>query len=298
MLSIRENMSFWISELSSSSGILRALLNIVDIFVLSVLLYICVRFLAGIMRKRSGRLLVGIFAVLLLVLFSYLLNLRATFFVLETVMQFGLIAIVVIFQPEIRTLLENVGYAGKRLGSKKLFMGEDEQIVIIDSICRAIRSMTKHSVGALIIFQRDKELNAYDEMKAVNLNSDITSELIENIFFKNSPLHDGAVVIRDFRLSKARVLFDEISNNPNLALDLGSRHKAGVGATENDNDCIAVIVSEETGHLSYAIDGELKQNVTPEELFKVLRRELIVSDNDEKAQSKKSKSKEKTSVNK
>ncbi|MBQ8207723.1 MAG: DNA integrity scanning protein DisA nucleotide-binding domain protein, partial [Clostridia bacterium] len=135
-------------------------------------------------------------------------------------------------------------------------------------------------------------------MKAVNLNSDITSELIENIFFKNSPLHDGAVVIRDFRLSKARVLFDEISNNPNLALDLGSRHKAGVGATENDNDCIAVIVSEETGHLSYAIDGELKQNVTPEELFKVLRRELIVSDNDEKAQSKKSKSKEKTSVNK
>ncbi|MBQ8208399.1 MAG: hypothetical protein IJZ89_06685, partial [Clostridia bacterium] len=167
MLSIRENMSFWISELSSSSGILRALLNIVDIFVLSVLLYICVRFLAGIMRKRSGRLLVGIFAVLLLVLFSYLLNLRATFFVLETVMQFVLIAIVVIFQPEIRTLLENVGYAGKLLGSKKLFMGEDEQIVIIDSICRAIRSMTKHSVGALIIFQRDKELNAYDEMKAV-----------------------------------------------------------------------------------------------------------------------------------
>lgn len=294
MLSIRENMSYWISELTTSSTILRGILNILDIFVLSVLLYICVRFLASIMKKRSGRLLVGIFAVLLLVLVSYLLNLRATFYVLETVMQFGLIAVVVIFQPEIRTLLENVGYAGKRFGSKRLFIDEDEQIIVLESICRAIHSMSKHSVGALMIFQRDKELNAYDEMKAVNLNSDITSELIENIFFKNSPLHDGAVVIRDFRLSKARVLFDEISNNPALALDLGSRHKAGVGATENDNDCIAVIVSEETGHLSYAIDGELKQNVTPEELFRFLKSELI-SDEGETEPSKKAKGKEKAS---
>jgi diadenylate cyclase len=146
--------------------------------------------------------------------------------------------------------------------------------------------MSEHSVGALIIFQREKELNAYDEMKAVSLNSDITSELIENIFFKNSPLHDGAVIISDFRISKARVLFDEISNNPLLPLDLGSRHKAGVGATEGDNDCISVMVSEETGHISYAIDGELKRYVTTDALYGMLKRNLIVENYDEKQKNK------------
>ena len=278
MLNIRENLSYWISEISSSSAILRIILNTLDIFVLSVLLYICAKFLIGIMKKRSGRLLVGIFAVLLLTLVSYLLNLKATFYVLETVMQFGLIAIVVIFQPEIRTLLENVGYASKRFGTKRNFIGKDDQLIAIENICRSIQNMSKHCVGALIIFQREKELNAYDEMKSVNLNSDITSELVENIFFKNSPLHDGAVIIRDFRILKARVLFDEISNNPLLPLDLGSRHKAGVGATENGNDCIAVMVSEETGHISYAIDGELKSAVTTDALYTMLRKNLVVDD--------------------
>lgn len=297
MLNINENMSYWISELSSSSAVIRVIINIIDIFVLSLLLYICLRFLVGKMRKRSGKLLVGIFAVLLLVMVSYFLNLRATFYVLETVMQFGLIAIVVIFQPEIRTLLENVGNAGKHFGGRRLLIGEDEQVKAIERVCVAIHDMSKNSVGALIIFQRDKELNNYDEMKAVSLNSDITTELIENIFFKNSPLHDGAVVIRDFRILKARVLFDEISSNPNLALDLGSRHKAGVGATENDNDCIAVIVSEETGHISYAIDGELKQNVTANELFELLRRELIPENEEEEATTRRSK-KEKNNARK
>ncbi len=286
MLSIRDNLSYWISEISSSSAILRAVLNVFDIFVLSVLLYICAKFLIGIMKKRSGRLLVGIIAVLLLTLISYLLNLKATFYVLETVMQFGLIAIVVIFQPEIRTLLENVGYASKRLGSKKASVGDDERLSVIGNICRAIHNMSKHSVGALIIFQKEKELNAYDEMKAVSLNSDVTSELIENIFFKNSPLHDGAVVINDFRIAKARVLFDEISNNPLLPLDLGSRHKAGVGATEGGNDCIAIMVSEETGRISYAIDGDLKQDVSADSLFQVLRKNLIVSNDENKQRNK------------
>lgn len=282
MLNIRENLSYWISEISSNSAVLRVILNILDIFVLSVLLYICAKFLIGIMKKRSGRLLVGIFAVLLLTLVSYLLNLKATFYVLETVMQFGLIAIVVIFQPEIRTLLENVGYASKRFSSKKNLIDDDERLIAIENVCRAVQNMSKHCVGALVIFRRQKELNAYDEMKSVNLNSDITSELIENIFFKNSPLHDGAVVISDFRISKARVLFDEISNNPLLPLDLGSRHKAGVGATEGDNDCIAVMVSEETGHISYAIDGELKRAVTVDALYTMLRKNLIVENDDDK----------------
>ncbi len=295
MLTIRENMSYWISELSSKSGVLRALLSIVDILMLSLLLYVCVKFLMSIMSKRSGRILVGVAAVLLLTMFSYLLNLRATFYVLETVMQFGLIAIVIIFQPEIRTILENVG--GIRIIGGEHLVDEDKQPGIISSVCAAIGSMSKHYVGALIIFQRKKELNSYNEKNAVVLNSDISKELIENIFFKNSPLHDGAVVIKNFRLDRARVLFNEISNNQDLALDLGSRHKAGVGATENGNDCIAVIVSEETGQISYAIDGELKQNVSTTELYNLLT-DMLTDPAEEKMRLKKGKSKEKTVINK
>lgn len=288
MLNARENLSGFISDLSSKSDVLRVFLYMVDIIVLSFLLFICVSFLFGIMKKRSGRLLVGIFAVILLFALSYLLNLKATFFLLENVMQFGVIAIVVIFQPELRTLLENVGYAGKNLRTKSLFIENDEKLVVIDKICRAVQDMAQHCVGALIIFQREKELNSYDEMKAVQLNSDISYELIENIFFKNSPLHDGALVIRDFRISQARVLFDEISNNPELPLNLGSRHKAGVGATENGNDCIAVIVSEETGQISISHDGELKTNISVEQLYAFLADVLADKDEpDDKTQIKK-----------
>ena len=151
-------MSSWISNLTSKIGILGVLLNIVDIVLLSFLLYICAKFLASFMRKRSGRLLVVIFAFILLVIISYLLNLRATFFVLETVMQFGVIALVVIFQPEIRKLLENVGYVGKNFRVKSLFISKNEKIIIIDSICRALKSMSSNRVGALIVFQKDKEI--------------------------------------------------------------------------------------------------------------------------------------------
>lgn len=294
MLNFRENLSEWISVISSKLGFLRAILDIIDIILLSLLLYICFKFLLGIMKKRSGRLLVGIFAVAALSVISYLLNLKATFYVLENVMQFGVIALIVIFQPEIRTLLENVGYAGKSLRPRTLFVSKDEKMTAIEGICKAVKTMSVHNIGALIVFQKDKELNSYDELKAVNINSEVSSELIENIFFKNSPLHDGAVIIRDFRVSKARVLFDGISNNPALPLELGSRHKAAVGATENGSDSRAIVVSEETGQISFAKDGELKQNITAEELYKILVKDLVTSDRtNEKQGTKREKNKAK-----
>ncbi len=266
-----------ISEFSSRFGIVKVILSIIDIIVLSVLLYICTRFILGTMKKRSGRLFIGIFAVIVLVLISYLLNLNATFFVLENVMQFGIIALVVIFQPELRSLLENVSYAGKNFKFKNLTIEQDEQMNKIDSICRAVKTMSQERVGALIVFQGEKELNSYDEQKSVKLNCDISKEIIENIFFKNSPLHDGAVVIRDFKISRARVLFDEISRSTELATHLGSRHKAAVGATENGNDCFSVIVSEESGQISFAIDGNLKQNISNDMLRSLLITNLISS---------------------
>lgn len=292
MLNIKNGFAQWIAELNTKFDVLRVFLDFVDIIVLSLLLYICVRFLAGIMRKRSGRLLVGIFAVIVLIAASYLLNLKATFFVLENVMQFGVVALVVIFQPELRTLLENVGYAGKKFRAKTLLISRNEKITAVDDICRAVKDMSNTRVGALIVFRHEKEINAYDEMKAVTINADISQELIENIFFKNSPLHDGAMVISDFRILRARVLFDELSVNPDLALNLGSRHKAGVGATEGGSDSTAVIVSEETGQISYAKDGELTQNISAEELRKILLAELII-ENEDKGDGEKNKNKDK-----
>ena len=112
---------------------------------------------------------------------------------------------------------------------------------------------------------------------------------MQNIFFKNSPLHDGAILVSNFRISMARVLFDEISNNPDLALDLGSRHKAAVGATEHESGCVAVVVSEETGKISFAHEGELDEGLTAEELRKTLVKRLVKENEDrgEKSASKK-----------
>lgn len=269
-----ENKFFeFIKDLGARIDLFQVLLNIVDILVLSFLLYICVIFCLGIMKKRSGKLLIGIFAFLAVVVAAYLFNLSATFFILEKVMQFGMIALVVIFQPELRSLLENLGNAGQKFRVKNVFMAKNEQEEAISEICDAVDSMSKKKIGALIIF--GDQLNPYDEMKAVTINADISNELVQNIFFKNSPLHDGAILISNFRISLARVLFDEISNNPDLALELGSRHKAAVGATEHESGCIAVIVSEETGKISIAHEGELDEGLTAEGLRRILVKRLV-----------------------
>lgn len=269
-----ENKFFeFIKDLGARIDLFQVLLNIVDILVLSLLLYICVIFCLGIMKKRSGKLLIGIFAFLAVVVAAYLFNLSATFFILEKVMQFGMIALVVIFQPELRSLLENLGNAGQKFRVKNVFVAKNEQEEAISEICDAVDSMSKKKIGALIIF--GDQLNPYDEMKAVTINADISNELVQNIFFKNSPLHDGAILISNFRISLARVLFDEISNNPDLALELGSRHKAAVGATEHQSGCIAVIVSEETGKISIAHEGELDEGLTAEGLRRILVKRLV-----------------------
>ena len=269
-----ENKFFeFIKDLGARIDLFQVLLNIVDILVLSLLLYICVIFCLGIMKKRSGKLLIGIFAFLAVVVAAYLFNLSATFFILEKVMQFGVVALVVIFQPELRSLLENLGNAGQKFRVKNVFVAKNEQEEAISEICDAVDSMSKKKIGALIIF--GDQLNPYDEMKAVTINADISNELVQNIFFKNSPLHDGAILISNFRISLARVLFDEISNNPDLSLELGSRHKAAVGATEHQSGCIAVIVSEETGKISVAREGELDEGLTAEGLRRILVKRLV-----------------------
>ena len=277
----------FMKDLGARFDLFQVLLSIVDILVLSLLLYICVIFCLGIMKKRSGKLLLGIFAFLLVVVAAYLFNLSATFFILEKVMQFGMIALVVIFQPELRSLLENLGNAGQKFRIKNVFVTKNEQETAITEICDAVDSMSKKKIGALIVF--GDQLNPYDEMKAVNINADISNELVQNIFFKNSPLHDGAILVSNFRISMARVLFDEISNNPDLALDLGSRHKAAVGATEHESGCVAVVVAEETGKISCAHEGELDEGLTAEELRKILVKRLVKENEDrgEKSASKK-----------
>lgn len=263
----------FIKDMGARFDLFQVLLSIVDILVLSLLLYICVIFCLGIMKKRSGKLLLGIFAFLLVVVAAYLFNLSATFFILEKVMQFGVVALVVIFQPELRSLLENLGNAGQKFRLGSVFVAKNEQEVAVSEICDAVDAMAKKKIGALIVF--GDQLNPYDEMKAVNINADISNELVQNIFFKNSPLHDGAILVSNFRISLARVLFDEISNNPDLALDLGSRHKAAVGATEHESGCVAVVVSEETGKISFAHEGELDEGLTAEGLRKILVKRLV-----------------------
>ena len=282
-LNAENNFFEFIKSLGSRFDLFQVLLSIVDILVLSLLLYLCVIFCLGIMKKRSGKLLIGIFAFLLIVVAAYLFNLNATFFILEKVMQFGVVALVVIFQPELRSLLENLGNAGQKFRLGSAFVAKNEQEEAISEVCDAVDAMAKKKIGALIVF--GDQLNPYDEMKAVTINADISNELVQNIFFKNSPLHDGAILISNYRISLARVLFDEISNTPDLALDLGSRHKAAVGATEHESGCIAVVVSEETGKISVAHEGELDEGLTVEGLRRILVKRLVKENEHENAKS-------------
>jgi diadenylate cyclase len=182
-------------------------------------------------------------------------------------MNLGVIAIIVIFKPELRRGLE-------QLGTNKLtrFFGIDKDLSTkakedIYKVVIAATELSKSKTGALIVIERDIKIG--DIIRTgVNLNSEITSELIVNIFVPNTPLHDGAVILGDHKI-KAAACFLPLSQNETLSNELGTRHRAGIGITES-TDAVVVIVSEETGKISVAMDGEISRNMSEEKLTDIL----------------------------
>ena len=211
----------------------------------------------------------GIVLILVLKLVSDFFNLVTIGFLLDYVIEWGILALIVIFQPEIRNVLEHIGRS-KLLGRHKM-LTVDEREKVVYEIVTAMDALRKTRTGALIVIERDNSLNDYIQ-KSKKIYAEISSELLQSIFFPNNPLHDGGVIIQGDKITSARAVFPT-SDNPHVSKRLGTRHRAALGIAEI-TDCIALIVSEETGRLSIATNGELHYNLTLDEVKIALLEEL------------------------
>ena len=211
----------------------------------------------------------GVVIIIIFRLLSEWLNLYSVGILLEYVFEWGPLALIVLFQPELRSFLESIGRT-KLLGRHKVLTVEERERVVYE-IMDAVEYLKKNKIGALIVLERDVSLQEYIS-PATKVYADLTSPLLGTIFFPNSPLHDGGVIIQGNKITCAGAVF-KTSMDPNLNKKLGTRHRAALGIAE-ESDAIALIVSEETGRLSMAIGGELFYNLTLEEIRLKLLEEL------------------------
>lgn len=211
----------------------------------------------------------GVILILIVKLLSDWLNLYTVGVILEYAIQWGPLAIIVIFQPEIRSVLESLGRT-QLLGRHKI-LTVDEREKVVYEIMRAVEYFRKNRIGALIVIEREISLEEYIK-NSTKVYADLSDSLLETIFFPNSPLHDGGVIIQGDRITCAGTVF-KTSMNPNLSKRLGTRHRAALGIAE-ESDAIALVVSEETGRLSIAVDSNLHYNLEPDQFRMMLIDEL------------------------
>ena len=251
--------------------------DLLDIAILSFVIY---KLLWMLRKTSSGRVMRGILIFLLAMFLSYTLDLTATSFVLDRVVELGILALVILFQPELRRLLEKMGSGriGQVFASSKEPEGAEVERAI-QQTTEAYADMSRDKVGALMVFERQNLLD--DIIKTgTPLDCSVSSELLKNLFWNKAPLHDGAVIVRDGRIVGAGCMLP-LSSNVNLSRDLGMRHRAGIGMSEN-SDAVVVIVSEETGSISAAVGGMLKRHLAPETLERLLRNELLSEEEKER----------------
>ena len=247
--------------------------DIIDIFLVALMLYYIYRLMK---ESRSLNVFIGIMVFVLLWLFvSQVLEMRLLGSILDKLVSVGVIALIVLFQEEIRKFLYTLGAHQRFKGltrfftSKKKEIKEDKETIM--PIVMACMSMSKGKVGALIVIERSAPLDDIIET-GDRINANINQRLIENIFFKNSPLHDGAMIISKKRIAAAGCILP-VSHNLDIPKELGLRHRAALGMSQ-DSDAICVIVSEETGRISVAIKGEFRLRLSAEELESVLAIEM------------------------
>lgn len=254
--------------------------NVGDIFDILITAYIIYKVLMATKRTAAGGIIKGIAIIFVVIWLTNILNLNVINYILTSLLSSGLIIVIVLFQPELR------GFLG-RFGSKnfKLFSWlnkTESRNTEIQLVADACYSMASHRVGALIVFERDTGLNEFAN-SGTFLNAEITRELLENIFYPKAPLHDGAVIIRKHHILAARCTLPP-SGNQGISPELGMRHRAGIGITEQ-SDAVTVIVSEETGSVSLAVDGLVKRNLTRDIFIKMLE-EYIEEEDDKKGLNK------------
>ncbi len=253
------------NSLLSQISLLR-ITDIIDILIVTFCIYKALKFIRD---TRTIQLLKGIVVFVIIMQGSSFLKLHTAYYILSNVMQLGLIAILIVFQPELRRALEQIG---RTSNWGRWFNAEENtddlyKEKVIKEIKESCANMSKSRIGALIVMERDVKIGDIIGT-GITLNADVSAELLVNIFIPKTPLHDGAVIIRDNKIEAASC-FLPLSQNPNVSKELGTRHRAGLGISE-ESDAVVVIVSEETGRISVACGGELNVNLSPESLESTL----------------------------
>lgn len=267
-------------------GVLRYIgtIRLTDWLDIALMAYLLYRALKLVGRSRAANLGKGVLIFLAALALSDLLSLNTINSILRNIVTTGVIALIVLFQPELRRLLEQMG--SSRLSSFNPFARAQQTSVIETTIAQTVDACTEMSAsrtGVLIVFERNIKLDDVARTGTV-VDAQVSSQLLKNIFFVKAALHDGAVIIRDGRLLSAGCILP-LSHNTNISSDLGTRHRAGLGMSEN-SDAVVVIVSEETGAISVAIRGMLKRHLTAQTLEKLLTNELMPAADEEQTEEK------------
>ncbi|MCQ2547379.1 MAG: diadenylate cyclase CdaA [Clostridia bacterium] len=249
-----------VQNLINSFGILDA----IDIAVVAFLVYKALNFIRN---SRTEQLIKGILALVVLFFISSILGLQTLTWALKSIFTIGFFALVVVFQPELRRALERVGQSKFLNGNFKNNTPKDNSRIVVDEIGNAVMDMSETKTGALIILERETVLGDIME-SGTSVDARITAQMLENIFYEGAPLHDGAVIIRGDRIASAACVLP-LTDDKDLNKALGTRHRAGIGITEN-SDALAIIISEETGYISLAQGGVLERPVDMKRVNQVL----------------------------
>ena len=246
-------------------------IGVADVIDMLIMAFVIYKVILLIRRTSSGGVAKGILLLVAALWVSSFLRLYTVNFLLSKVVEWGVLALVILFQPEIRRFLEQVG----RSSLGKVFAQREERNELDSAITQTVEaytSLSRSKTGALMVFERKNMLD--DAIKTgTALDCTVNAELLKNIFWNKAPLHDGAVIVRSGRIAGAGCMLP-MSGNVNLSRDLGMRHRAGIGASEQ-TDAVVAIVSEETGSISVAVGGMLKRHLSPDTLERLLRNELL-----------------------
>ncbi|MBQ2767610.1 MAG: diadenylate cyclase CdaA [Clostridia bacterium] len=242
------------------------LIDIIDIVLLAFVFYYVYRFIRD---RRAGKLAIGVILIIVILIISSALQMHAIKFVLQNFYQVGIMALLIVFQPELRAALEKVG-ATPMTGLKNIGEQKDAEQILsaVEAITDAACALSREKTGALIVIERSTKLGEYIKSGVV-VNAQISPFLLRNIFFNKAPLHDGAVIIRDYRVYAAGC-FLPLSTHTDIIKDLGTRHRAAIGMSEI-SDAPVIVVSEETGVISIAYEGTLRRNFS----YRTLKQELL-----------------------
>ncbi|QFQ75231.1 diadenylate cyclase CdaA [Liquorilactobacillus mali] len=247
--------------------------NIIDILVVWYVIYKLMMLLRG---TKAVQLFKGVVIIVLIKLISWFFGLQMVSWVTDQIINWGFIAIIIIFQPEIRRGLEHLGRGSVFFHNRKQNENERNMIKALDS---AIQYMSKRRIGALVTIQKNTGLEDYVET-GIRLDADITGALLINIFIPNTPLHDGAVIIKDNKIAVAAAYLP-LSESNLIPKALGTRHRAAVGISEV-TDALTIVVSEETGGVTITKNNELLRDLTRDDYLKLLKKELIIEEKDKK----------------